>query len=394
MNDRPKVLREILEKLHNGASVEDVKAQFADAFRDVPATEIAAAERELIQFGVPVEEIQNLCDVHATLFEGNVQEADHDDAAGHPLTVFSKENEGILEFLNGTWLSAIEQYKGDPTNGEAALIAALDSLSKIDKHYQRKETLLFPYLERDGVTAPPKVMWGVDDEIRDLLKTAKNQATAREEAALETALLAEEKIRSMVKKEEEILKPMLIHHLTEADWKVVAQESVHIGYVFTGGIEGASPSDAAQWMKSGEAVVEARNSDPIQLPSGHFIPEELEAMLNSLPVDITFVGADDTVHYFSETKDRIFPRTRTIIGRRVEDCHPPKSLHVVEKLVEAFKNGTKDTESFWIQKGDAFILIRYFAVRNAAGEYMGVVETTEEISALRKLEGQKTLLSE
>ena len=182
-------------------------------------------------------------------------------------------------------------------------------------------------------------------------------------------------------------------NLTEADWKVVAQESPQIGYVFTGGREGASPSDAAAWLRDGTAEPQPVNDAPIQLPSGHFTTETLTAMLNSLPADLTFVGADDTVHFFSETKDRIFPRTRTIIGRNVSDCHPPKSLHVVEALVQAFKDGTKDSESFWIQKGDLLILIRYFAVRDADGTYLGVVETTEEISALQKLEGQKTLLS-
>lgn len=389
MKERAEVLQSILRQLHAGKTVEDVKAEFQDAFHDVPATEIAAAERELMQSGVPVEEIQNLCDVHATLFEGNVREASFDAAGGHPLTVFSEENRGILAFLDGEWTDALTAYEQDPASGKANFESALRTLSKVDRHYTRKETLLFPYLERGGVTAPPKVMWGVDDEIRALLKSAAEDPAH----AADHARAAEEKIRSMVKKEEEILKPMLIHHLTEADWKVVAQESPQIGYVFTGGREGASPSDAAAWLRDGTAEPQPVNDAPIQLPSGHFTTETLTAMLNSLPADLTFVGADDTVHFFSETKDRIFPRTRTIIGRNVSDCHPPKSLHVVEALVQAFKDGTKDSESFWIQKGDLLILIRYFAVRDADGTYLGVVETTEEISALQKLEGQKTLLS-
>lgn len=391
MEKRSDVLQSILKQLHAGKSVDEVKAEFQEAFRDVPATEIAAAERELMQSGVPVEEIQRLCDVHATLFEGSVQEAAFETEGGHPLTVFSEENRGILEFLDGEWKRALTAYEQNPEAGYANFSAALKELAKVGTHYARKETLLFPYLERGGVTAPPKVMWGVDDEIRTLIKRA--QEATHDSDALDDAKNAEEKIRSMVTKEEEILKPMLIHHLTEEDWKVVAQESAQIGYVFTGGREGASPSDAKAWLRGGTAEPKPQNEDPVQLPSGHFTVETLTAMLNALPVDLTFVGADDTVHFFSETEDRIFPRTRTIIGRNVSDCHPPKSLHVVEALVQAFKDGTKDSESFWIQKGDQFILIRYFAVRNEEGKYLGVVETTEEISALRKLEGQKTLLS-
>lgn len=148
------------------------------------------------------------------------------------------------------------------------------------------------------------------------------------------------------------------------------------------------------WLKKGLAEAESRSGEGIQLPSGFFTEKELTHVLNSLPCDITFVGDDDKVHFFSEQPDRVFPRTRTIIGRDVADCHPPKSLEAVEKLVDAFKKGTKDSESFWIQRGDMFILIRYFAVRDDEGKYLGVLETTEEISALRKLEGNKTLMGE
>ena len=116
--------------------------------------------------------------------------------------------------------------------------------------------------------------------------------------------------------------------------------------------------------------------------------------MNSLPCDLTFVGKDDKVRYFSEGKERVFPRTRTIIGKDVAHYHPPKSLHVVQKLMEDFKAGVKDEETFWIQRGTLFILIRYYAVRDAQGEYLGVVEMTEEISELRSLEGEKTLSSE
>jgi hypothetical protein len=134
-----------------------------------------------------------------------------------------------------------------------------------------------------------------------------------------------------------------------------------------------------------------QSGDKIRLPSGSLTLEELTCMLNSMPADITFVGKDDTVRYFSEGKQRVFPRTRSIIGREVAHCHPPKSLHAVEKLVEDFKAGDKDKESFWLQRGPQFVLIRYYAVRSEGGEYLGVMEVTEEISALRSLEGNKLL---
>ena len=175
------------------------------------------------------------------------------------------------------------------------------------------------------------------------------------------------------------------------------RDSGDIGYAFNGGIEGASPSDATSWYRwnatiSGALDEPASSVDgEIVLPSGHMNTEELTWMLNSLPSDITFVGADDRVRYFSEGKERVFPRTRTIVGREVAHCHPPKSLGAVEALIADFKAGRKESESFWLQKGSSFILIRYYAVRNDKGEYLGVVESSEEISALRSLEGEKRL---
>ena len=384
------VLKNILVKIHDGASVEDVKDEFHAAFDTVDAKEIIAAEAELIKSGMPVTEIQRLCNVHAALVEGNVKVMEADPEMGHPLTVFYKENEGLEAFLEGDYARAKVAFLAgdDPT----PYVGALQELVKLDRHYARKENLFFPYLERNGIMAPPKVMWGKDDEIRDLIKGALAKVQAGEK---DERLLAEMEfeVRGMIHKENEILKPMLLDNLTEEDWKLVAQESGQFGFAFAEGIEGASPSDRAAWIKE-EADVDLRTGGhDFELASGYFNVHELEAVLNSLPGDITFVNAQDKVQYFSEGKHRVFPRTRTIIGRLVEDCHPPKSLDRVLAVVESFKSGEKDEEHFWIQKDGLFILIRYYAVRDQAGHYLGVVEVTEEISGLRELEGSKTLLS-
>ena len=257
---------------------------------------------------------------------------------------------------------------------------------------------MFPYLERAGITGPPQVMWGTDDEIRAQIKQAQQAAEARDRMALDAVMPGLiEQIRSMMMKENEILTPMMIHNIDADAWRVIAAESPQIGYVMTGGIEGASPSDAVAWLEGRadaqpEQVAVAEGE--VQLPSGCLSLAELTALLNTLPCDVTFVGADDTVRFFSENETRVFPRTRTIIGRRVADCHPPKSMDAVTRLVEAFRSGEKDSESFWIQRGGAFILIRYFALRDTDGSYLGVLETTEEISELRSLEGDKTLMSD
>lgn len=386
--DRPKRLKEFIDRLHGGETVEQVKEDFQREFGSVSAGEIAQAERQLVEAGVPIEEVQRLCDVHQTLFEESVEEVAF--SSGHPAFVFQKENEGIEKHLKKVE-SLLDNLSEEKEESYQSLLSAWEELQKIDKHYVRKENLMFPYLEAKGITAPPKVMWGVDDEIRaglkDVIEQVKKKTSGETIKPLSHALI--EKIRSMIGKENNILMPMLMENMTDEDWKVVARESRQIGYVFADAIEGASPSDATVW-ETGETNLELEGD--IVLPSGQFTVQELTHMLNALPSDITFVGADDRVRYFSEGKHRVFPRTRTIIGRDVANCHPPKSLSAVEELVEDFKAGRKDEESFWIQKDGAFIIIRYFAVRDG-DEYLGVLEVSEEISELRSLEGEKRLIS-
>lgn len=392
--ERKDILKQLINRLSQGEAMDSVRAEFKQHFQDVPADEIAAAERLLMEEGMKVTEIQQMCDVHASLFEGSVQQA-QDTAPGHPLYIFRQENAGLQQFVDNILTPVWQAYQKNPSGDEReGLLVALRELYKVDRHYSRKENLFFPYLEKAGVTAPPKVMWGVDDEIRALIKqtTAAVEADKPQEAAQSFPQMIE-KLLSMIMKENDILSPLLMQNMQEEDWLVVAAESDQIGFAFASGIEGASLSDARAYAKTGSAAPQPRGDAPIQLPSGFFSIEELTSLLNVLPCDVTFVGADDKVHFFSEQEKRVFPRTRTIIGRQVADCHPPKSLNQVEALIAAFKSGTKDSETYWIQRGGAFVLIRYYAVRDPQGKYLGTLECTEEISGLRALEGDKTLMS-
>lgn len=131
----------------------------------------------------------------------------------------------------------------------------------------------------------------------------------------------------------------------------------------------------------------------IRLETGMLSLQQLDMMLNHLPVDITYIDQDDVVRYFSHGKERIFARTKAIIGRTVQNCHPPKSVHVVEKLLEDFKSGNKDCEDFWIKSKDKYVYIRYFAIRSEAGEYMGTLEFTQNINPIQEIQGEKRILS-
>ena len=238
-------LKSILQQLSSGASVEDVREEFRKTFDTVEASEIAAAEAELIKTGTPIEEIQQLCNVHASLVEGSVEVIATDPVMGHPLTVFYKENDGLEEFLAGSYAEAKADFLSSKDN--KLYLKALYELYKLDRHYSRKEQLMFPYLEKNGITAPPKVMWGKDDEIRGLIKQAIAKAEAGEyDEALFTEM--ESEVRGMIQKENEILKPMLVDNINDEGWKVIAQEGYQFGYAFIDGVEGVSPSDIKAWV--------------------------------------------------------------------------------------------------------------------------------------------------
>jgi DUF438 domain-containing protein len=370
-----------------------VKQQFEDAFAGVSASEISEAEGALIAEGLPITEVQKLCDVHAAVFKGSIEEihqpTDQKQIPGHPANTLIRENRVIEKILE----KDIKPYYHDLNDKNIKeLKEGIDHLSKIELHYQRKENLFFPFLEKYGITAPPKVMWGVDDEIRDQIKEVKALIV---ESPSDTNVIKEkinaliDKVNEMIFKEENILLPMLLEKLTQDEWKSIADDRDEIGYL----VDKVPVWNPAKEVKE-EIKEETKEPGVITLPSGVLKVEELTWMLNSLPFDITFVDKHDVVKYFSQSSERIFPRTKAIIGRNVSNCHPPASVHIVEKIVEDFKSGKKDHEDFWINAGVKYILIRYYAVRNSEREYIGVLEVTQDIKPIQEISGEKRLLSE
>ena len=387
---RQKILKELITQLHNGKSVEEVKGRFAAVFGGVSAEEIAQAEQALIKNGLPVSEIQRLCDVHAAVFKGSIEEihqpSDPSEIAGHPANTMKRENRAIEKLI------AEIRKVIDQSSGKKDVETALNRLAEIDRHYLKKENLLFPYMEQYGITVPPKVMWGVDDEIRAQLKEINMQLKTTDLFHLKgqiEELLA--KISEMIFKEESIMLPMLLENLTQDEWKRIAEESGELGYCFIDHVLEWSPI-----VRKEKEIVRQEEAAPgvVTLPTGVLKTEELVRMLDTLPIDITFVDKDDTVKYFSQGAERVFPRTKAIIGRKVSNCHPPASVHIVEKLVEDFKAGHKESEDFWIDMGERYILIRYFAVHSEKGEYLGVLEVTQNIKPIQKIKGEKRLVSE
>ena len=394
---RKQTIKDIIKQLHEGKTVEEVKQQFEEAFEEVAASEITAAEAALIAEGVPASEIQRLCDVHASVFKGTIEEIhQHPSNAilipGHPLNTLMRENLAISRIINQEIKPYLQSL--DDEESYKNLLEGVNHLSQIELHYQKKENLFFPYMEKYGIVAPPQVMWGVDYEIRADIKEIK---TLLEQDSKVDSVITQKiedvmtRVEEMIFKEENIMAPMLLDHLTQEEWKKIADESHEIGFLI---------KKVSEWnpvIPTKDAVVKEEENVQeglIKLPSGIFTTEQLTCMLNTLPFDITFVDKDDFVKYFSEGKERTFIRTRSIIGRNVSNCHPPASVHIVEKIVNDFKTGRKDQEDFWIKLGDKFVLIRYYAVRNDKGEYLGVLEVTQDIKEIQQIVGEKRLVSE
>jgi DUF438 domain-containing protein len=387
-------LKEIIQKLHRGADPDEVRDELRAIVHETDSTEIAAMEQELIAGGMPVEEVQSMCDLHSqVLREVIVQPVQISPLPGHPLDTFQLENEALTSVV-----TEMREAVADLTTGEAVLRAreVFGRLMDVDKHYQRKENLLFSCLERHGVTGPSKVMWGKDDEVRELLKAVGEALSVDEMSADETSLVVETVIEpalaaveEMIHKETMILLPMSSSTLSEDEWAEIWQESPRFGFCLVEPRDGYRPASPKEPVKT----VDVSPDQAIVFPTGDLNFDQLRGIFAALPVDLTFVDADDRVRYFSEGADRVFERSKAILGRKVHHCHPPKSVHIVEEIVSSFKAGTQNVAEFWIEMRGRFIYIRYFAVRDDEGSYLGTLEVTQDLTRLRQLEGERRLLS-
>ncbi len=398
---RQKVLKELIMELHAGKTVEEVKSRFEELIKGVSASEISEMEQALIMEGMPVEEIQRLCDVHAAVFKGSIEDIHKvrkpDETPGHPVHTFKLENRELEKLINERLKPHLAEFRAsDNSENIYKLLEDINLLLDIDKHYSRKENLLFPYMEKYGITAPPKVMWGVDDEIRAAIKEIKGMLQdykGEKEQVYTKADEAAGRVIEMIFKEENILFPMVLETLTEDEWMTIESESDEIGYCLTEPRGKWKPERTDVEEKQKETGQTAADGY-LKFETGLLTAKEISLMFNSLPIDITFVDKDGAVKYFSQGKERIFPRTKAIIGRQVHNCHPPASVHIVEKLVEDFKTGKKDSESFWIKMGGRYVYIRYFAIRDENGDYAGTMEVTQDIQPIQEISGEKRLVSD
>jgi DUF438 domain-containing protein len=396
---RKELLKHMILQLHNGEAPDLVRDRLVELLKSIPYDEVVEVEQELIGEGLPVEEVLRLCDIHQMVLDGHIDQSGAKSIPeGHPADTFKKENLELEKVIN-----ELEQLFSKVKNIKEVEVkqwlikvhTQLNLLMDVDKHYRRKEYLLFPFLEKYEITGPPKVMWGKHDEIRTMLKASIEAVSSKgeispDEAATITELVllpAVKGVSDMISKEEEILLPMCMDKLSDDDWYSVYKQTNEFGFCLY--------DPQVEWKPEGREVSEItyNTGNNIQLTTGSFNLNEMEALFKTLPIDITFVDKDDKVKFFSLGPDRVFTRNRAIIGRDVRMCHPPSSVHVVEQILSDFKSGKQSSAAFWISMQGRFIYIEYFAIRDTKGLYLGTVEFTQDLTKLRNLEGEQRLLS-
>jgi uncharacterized protein len=397
---RKETLKSIIRQLHEGKSVDQVKAEFGVLASEASYTEIAEVEQLLMDEGLPAEAIQSLCDVHVAVFkEGLDQAASPESIPGHPVHTFRSENEMINRFLT-EMRKTFDQYQAYISADDLRTLRhQLDVLKEFDCHYRRKENLLFPYLEKYGFEGPSKVMWGLHDDIRAKIK---NLSALLENAGpvmipMMSAAFSEleETMRSMTYKEEKILLPTALELLQAADWEAIYAQEQEIGIFLSARAGEWRPKKALEEVIPQPVVKQSPDhAGTLPLDTGALSLEQINLMLRNLPVDITFVDEQDKVCYFSQSRERIFERAPAIIGREVQNCHPPQSVHRVQRILDDFRSGTRNDAEFWIHMGPRFVHIRYFALRDEAGAYRGTIEVTQDLAPLRSLEGERRLLDD
>jgi hypothetical protein len=386
---RIKKLTEYLQRLGAGEELEEVRKDFIKEFSDVQASEIMEAEQELMKQGTPLEEVQRLCDVHAALFHGvtpeeemkkrqsfeqkeygnkSQQAQELEQVEGHPLYTLTKENQALLKLL--------QQFAGSEDENLLSIIG------QFAVHYAKKGDLLYPHLKvKYGIAGPSDVMWTVDDEIRDEYSALMRESQRGDEwnKRLRAVL---KRIEEMVHKEQNILFPICAVNFTKEEWMGIYRDAKD--YIVCFGVEDIHWQEA----EDQEIVRENSGKDEIVLPGGHMTLEQLTALLNTVPLEITFIDVDNINRFFNEGP-KVFKRPGMALDREVFSCHPPKIEPMVRAIIDDFRHGRKDRVPVWMEKGGRTMLVTYMAVRDKTGKYVGTAEFVQDMEFAKEHFGKK-----
>lgn len=421
-NNNIEKIKSYLKRLDKGESLESVRADFKIEFRTVDASEIMEAEQQLLKEGTPLEQMQRLCDVHSALFHGSTNEEQIANAEkavaqsikdkklaatakliaikGHPLYTFTLENEQLAKVI-AECKKYLETSKAEESGADNAGINDINNLLGQLRgaaiHYAKKGDLLYPHLKvKYGVSGPSDVMWTVDDEIRDelaaLSKEIKFKSGASDDPKSATQFTEDEcrelterfktvvrRLDEMIYKEANILFPNCTLNFTPQEWYEIYRDSKD--YVDCFGVKNEVWEEAEEYLRNnlrGCGIKDGDVKTEIMFGGGHMTVEQLEAMLNTMPFEISFVDELDMNRYFNEGS-KVFKRPGMAIDREVWSCHPPKVEQQVRRIIGEFKEGTLDKVPVWMNKNGRVFLVTYMAVRDKAGKYLGTMELVQDM---------------
>ncbi|MCC6018014.1 MAG: DUF438 domain-containing protein [Candidatus Verstraetearchaeota archaeon] len=413
-NEKKEVIKAVLRELHSGVSLEVLKERFKEFLKDVSPMEIPLIEQELVREGVPIQEIIKLCDLHVALFRDFLVSRELEDVPrGHPLNLLLMENEYLLKKAEALNIYALSLSRATSEDEKKALINnirdLINDLRKIRVHYRKIQMLIFPYLEKRGISAVPRVLWAREDEIivklRGMVKLLEsNDYTQIAKRASEIA----NGISEIIFRENKILFPAVWVLLSEGEWAAISDEANKIGwlvnldvkwtprekptmpYEVKGVVSGEVLEKLPQEMKIMALAggikpdeYELIRSGDLNLETGFINLDELKSLIKSLPLEVTFADVNDRVRFFSEGKfHKGFARSKTILGRRVEYCHPPRLEAFIKKVLNELKSGAKNYEVFWTKMGDRIIRVMVVALRNDEGKYLGALEIVEDLTEI------------
>ena len=412
---RMEQLKSYLRRLSEGEILDSVRADFMREFKDVDAVEIMEAEQQMIKEGMSITEVQKLCDIHSALFHGATLEEKIANArqpvdvaslreeraektrklvetTGHPLFTLTQENEAlekviarIREQLDRKVTEAAgtgTAVNGSRNTGENAVSRELLSeIRELAIHYAKKGDLLYPLLKvKYGISGPSDVMWTTDDEIRDEL-SGLAKAKGQDEAWKQRMERALTRAEEMIYKEANILFPNCAVHFTEEEWIGIYQDAKD--YAVCLSVEPKSWEMAEKILQERTACRRESDGGEIVMAGGHLEVEELEAMLNTIPMEITFVDVENRNRFFNEGH-KVFKRPAMALGREVFSCHPPKVEQQVRRIIGEFRAGTLDEVPVWMNKNGRIMLVKYMAVRDRNGQYIGTLELVQDMEFARE----------
>jgi uncharacterized protein len=306
---------------------------------------------------------------------------------GHPISIYYQEKEIINRLLE-------EISEVDAKAELQKYTNIFNQLQTIEKRFARKENQLFPFLEKKGWNGPSLGMWGFHDNLREQFRLLRKNMDTKEfdKIKTNTPFLVEGILRLM-KTEDKVLFPNALDLLTEKDWIEMRKGEEEMGWMLP---ETPAPFPNVEYIHPSEDFTNREMTFSTENTShydeGYMTVEQVNLLLRTMPLDLTFVDENDKVIFYNRGEERVFPRSAGIIGREVKFCHPPKSVGTVLKIIESFKNGTQNEASFWINFKERLIYIRYFAVRDADKNYKGVIEMSQDITEIKTIEGEKRLL--